>query len=111
MSANCARLAGRRPALLISDAAAVYAIAAGEDESDGLGIDAVLLYEDTSGEGLDCVVIEYRHGGLDDDGAGIEIFVDEVDGAAGDLHAVGQRLVLRVESRERGQERRVDVQN
>ena len=38
-------------------------------------------------------------------------FVDEMHRAAGDLHAVLQRLVLRVQTRKSRQQRRVDVQN
>ncbi len=47
------------------------------------------------------VVVEHRDGGLANDGAGVETFVDEVHGASGDLDAVRERGGLRVQSRER----------
>ena len=50
-------------------------------------------------------------GALHDDRAGVEMFVDEVDGAAGDFHAVRDRLRLRVDAGKRGQQRRMDVQD
>jgi hypothetical protein len=37
------------------------------------------------------------------------MFVDEVHGAAGDLHSIRERLRLRIHSRKRRQQRRVDV--
>jgi hypothetical protein len=43
--------------------------------------------------------------------AGIQIFVHEVYGTARHLDAMLQRLVLRRRGRERGQQRRVDVQH
>ena len=44
-------------------------------------------------------------------GPGIQVFVHEMHRAAADLHAVLQRLVLRVEPRKGRQQRRMDVQN
>ena len=55
------------------------------------------------------VVVEHRHGPLGDDGAGVETFVDEVHGHAGDLDAVAQGVVDRRGARESGQQRRVQV--
>src|SRR4051794_11970275 len=48
-------------------------------------------------------------GALEDDRPGVHAVVDEVDGDAEHLHAVGQRLLHRAEARERRQQRRVDV--
>ena len=45
---------------------------------------------------------------LQDDGAVVEVLVDEVHGASGDLYAVFEGLLLGVESGERGQQRGVD---
>jgi hypothetical protein len=48
----------------------------------------MLLSEDSRGEGVVSIFIKHRHGCLNDDGAGIEKLIDEVDGAAGDFDAV-----------------------
>ena len=48
---------------------------------------------------------------LHDDRAGIELAGDEVHGRAGDLHAVRERLVLRIDAGERRQQRRMDVED
>ena len=50
-----------------------------------------------------------RHGLLGDDRPAVEGRVDEVDGAAGDPHARGERVLDRVRARERRQERRMRV--
>ena len=71
----------------------------------------MLLCENAGGERLHGIVVQHRHGGLHDDGAGVQVFVDEVDGAAGDFDAVLQRLVLRVQAGEGGQQRRMDIEN
>ena len=57
------------------------------------------------------VVVQHRHRRLNQDRAGVQILVHEMHGAAGDLDAVLQRLVLRVEAGKGGQQRRMDVQN
>src|SRR5690348_1832476 len=93
------------------DAAAFDAIAAFEDDAHGFGIDAMLFGEDAGGERLLGVVVADGHGGLEDDGAGVEIFVHEVHSAAGDFHAVIERLALGFESRERGEKRRMDIED
>ncbi len=55
------------------------------------------------------VAVEDGHRGLGDDRAGVGAGVDEVDGAPGDARPVRERLGLRVDPRERGEERGVDV--
>ncbi len=45
------------------------------------------------------------------DGAVVEVLVNEVHGAARDFYAVVERLFLRLQSRKRRQQRRVDVQD
>jgi hypothetical protein len=57
------------------------------------------------------VAVEDGDGGLDDDGAGVEAFVDEMDGAAGEFYAVLQGLELGLEAGEGGQQRGVDVED
>ena len=60
-----------------------------------------------------CLVIvgQDRHGLLGDDRATVERLVDEVDGHAGDPHPVRQRVANGVCARERGQQRRVGVED
>ena len=48
----------------------------------------------------DGVVIQDGNGRLQQDGAAVEILIHEMDGAAGDLHAVGQGLILRIQAGE-----------
>jgi len=71
----------------------------------------MLLAEDARRQRLGGVVIAHWHGSLDDDGTAIELRRDEMHGHAGDLHAILDRLALSVYSRERGEERRMDVEN
>ena len=80
-----------------------------EEDADRVRVDAVFDLEDPRGQGVHGVGVEHRHGGLEDDRAGVEIAVHEMHGGAADAHAVRERLVLRVEPGERGQKRRVDV--
>src|SRR6185503_7045797 len=54
--------------------------------------------------------IEHGNGGLDQDGAGIEKFVDNMNGTAGNPHPMIEGLALGVESRERREQGRVNVQ-
>ena len=82
-----------------------------QDDFYGLGVDAMFFFQDARGKGVLVVGIEDRDGGLKDDGAGVEIFVDEVDGAAGEFYAVVEGLLLRFEAGERGEERGMDVED
>jgi hypothetical protein len=82
-----------------------------QDDFYGLGVDAMLLFQDALGKGVFVVGVEDRDGGLQDDGTGVEIFVDEVDGAAGEFYAVFESLALRFESWKRRKERWVDIEN
>ena len=52
-----------------------------------------------------------RDDGLQDDWAGVEIFVHEMHGAAAELDAVFERLALRLETRKRGQQRGMNIQD
>ena len=71
----------------------------------------MLFDEDALGEGVGVVRIEDGDCALEDDGAVIEALVDEVDGAAGDFDSVIERLLLGVETGERGQQRRMDIED
>src|SRR5208337_4521869 len=95
----------------VEDAAAGDFVVPFQDDFYGLGVDAMLLFEDAVGKGVLVVGVEDGDDGLEDDGAGIEIFVDEVDGAAGEFYAVVEGLFLRFEAWERGEERGMDVED
>ena len=86
-------------------------VATGDDAADGLAVGNVLLLEDAFGEGVSVVAVEYGDEFLEDDGSVVELLVDEVDGAAGDLNAVVEGLSLGVETREGREQRGVDVED
>ena len=71
----------------------------------------LLFAENSRGEGFDGVVIVDGDDGLQDDGACVEVFVDEMDCAAGEFGAVFEGLALRFEAGERGKQRWVDIQD
>src|SRR5260370_28853834 len=71
----------------------------------------MFLFQDALGKGVLVVGIEDGDDGLQDDGAGVEIFVDKVDGASGELDAVVEGLLLRFEAGEGRQERRVNIED
>src|SRR5207247_8332088 len=85
--------------------------APGEELGDGAAVDAVLRLEDPRRETLGRVVIQDRHGLLQDDRSGVDTLVGEMDGAAADLHACLDRLALRFPAGERRQERGMDVED
>src|SRR5687767_5907657 len=75
------------------------------DDPERLDVGLVLLLEDAGGESLRRVVRFDTDGPLHEDRAPVEGLIDQVDGAPGDLHAVRDRLRLRVDARERWKER------
>jgi hypothetical protein len=95
----------------IEDAAASDLVVPFQDDFYGLGVDAMFLFQDAGGKSVLVVGIEDGDGGLQDDGAGVEIFVDEMDGAAGEFYAVVEGLFLGFEAGEGWEERRMDVEN
>ena len=60
---------------------------------------------------MDIVTIQNRHGFLQNDGPVVQMLVNKMDRATGQLHAVFKRLFLRVHSRKSGQQRRMNVDN
>ena len=62
-------------------------------------------FQDAVGQRVLVVGVEHRHGSLHEDGAVVEVLVHKMHGAAGDLHAVVERLVLRFQPREGRQQR------
>src|SRR6266849_1871658 len=74
-----------------------------EDDFHAFGVDAVFFFQDSLTEGVLVIGIFDGNDSLENDRTGIEIFVDEVHGTAGEFHAVLQRLLLRFEPGKRGQ--------
>ena len=81
------------------------------DAGDGFAVGDVFLGEDAVGEGVGVVGFEDGDNALQDDDAVVEVLVDKVDGATGDLDAVIECLGLGFEAGKRGQQRWVDVEN
>ena len=95
----------------IQYAAALDFVTAFEDDSHSFRINLVFLGEDAGGQRVFGVVVLDGDDRLEHDGTGVEIFVDEMDGAAGEFDAVFERLALRFEAGEGGEERRVNVED
>jgi len=62
----------------------------------------MLFLQNFTGERHFCIAVANGNNRLQDDRAGVEIFVDEMDGAAGEFHAVFERLALRFEAGNEG---------
>src|SRR2546427_5412649 len=82
-----------------------------QDNLNGFGIDTMLLFENFFGEGCFRIFVEDGDSGLQNDRAGVEIFVDEMHGAAGEFDAVFEGLALRFEAGEGGKQRRMNIQD
>src|SRR6516164_1093615 len=82
-----------------------------EDNLHRLAVDAVFFLQDALGKGVLIVAIEHWNHRLKDDRPRIEILIDEMHGASRELHAVLERLSLRLEPGKSRQERRVYIQN
>ena len=95
----------------MQDAAAGDFVVPFQNDFYSLGVDAMLLFQDALGKGVLVVGVENGDDGLQDDGAGVEIFVDEMDGATGEFYAVVEGLLLRFEAGERGKKRRMDIKD
>src|SRR5438132_8185136 len=72
--------------------------------------DAVLLDEYARGERFLRVIGHNGHGRLNDDRTAVELRGDKVHRTAVDAHAGFERAAVRVKTGERGQERRMNVQ-
>jgi hypothetical protein len=95
----------------LNDAAAFDFETAFEDDSNGFGINSVFLMQNARGEGVLRVVVFYWQDSLENDGASVEIFVDEMDGAASEFDAVFEGLALRFEAGERREKGRMNVED
>lgn len=93
------------------DAAAFDAEVAPENPGDGFRIDAMFFGEYAERQSFQGVVVENGNGGLQKNGAAVEIFIDKMNCTSGYFHSVLEGLVLGVESGEGGKQRRMDVQD
>ena len=71
----------------------------------------MFLFENARGECVSGVSRQHGHGTLNDDWAPVEFGRDEVDGDTAHFHPVSDRLLLRIESRECRQQRRMNVED
>ena len=71
----------------------------------------MLLREDSRRERFGCISRKNWHGALHHDWPAVQFRSDEVDGYAAHLHAMLNRLPLRLQTRKRRQQRRMDVEN
>ena len=60
----------------------------------------MFLPENTFGQSVLIVGVEYGNGFLDDDGAVIQFFVHEMHRTAGNFDSIGKGLLLGLETRE-----------
>ena len=97
--------------MLLDDAAAVDFEVSFQDKFNGFGVDSVLFAQDVLGEGGFGVIVGDGDDGLQNDGAGVKIFVDEMNRAAGKFYAVFEGLALGFEAGKRRQQRRMDIQD
>lgn len=95
----------------LNDPAAFDFEAAFEDDSNCFGINSVFLVQDSRGKCVLCVVVVHGQNGLENDGTGIEIFIDKMDCAAGEFDAIFEGLALRLKAGKRRQQRWVNVQD
>src|SRR5262245_62776464 len=84
---------------------------AAQHKRNRLGVYYVLLGQNFGRKRFFSISGRHRHGGLFDDRAVIQLFVDQVYSATRKFHAVFNRLSLRVESREGRKQRGMYVQN
>src|SRR5690242_14767405 len=76
------------------DAAAGDCVTPFEDGFDGFGINAMLLFQNARAERVFGVSVFDRDDGLQNNRAGIEIFVHEMHRAAGEFYSVFEGLAL-----------------
>jgi hypothetical protein len=92
-------------------APALNLVLAAGDAGNCFAVGDVLFNENAFGESVGVVGLENGDRSLKNDGSVIEMLVHKVDRAAGDLHAIVERLLLGIEAGEGGKQRGVDVEN
>src|ERR1035437_9440487 len=80
-----------------------------QHDIDRLAVSHVFLLEDACRECVFIVVIKHRHRFLHNDGPVIKFLIHEMHGATGYFHPICERLLLRLQSRKRRQQGRMDV--
>ena len=78
---------------------------------DRFGVHDVLLLQNASRQRVFVIAVEHGHYFLHQDGAVVEVGVHEVDSAARNLHAIVESLLLRLQSRKRRQQRRMNIED
>src|ERR1039457_5020581 len=71
-------------------------------QPDRFRIDSMFFGKNPCGQCHFIITLGNRHGGLDNDGTGVGPSINEVDGTAGNLCTVIDRLTLGMQPRERG---------
>src|SRR5207245_2149689 len=77
----------------------------------GFGIDAMLFFQNVLRERGFGISIEDGNDGLENDRAGVEIFVNKMDSATGEFYAVFESLALGFEAGEGREERRMNIKD
>src|SRR5262249_13696906 len=84
---------------------------AGQHEVDRLGIDSMLFFQNACRERLPCVIVLDGNHRLQNDRSTIESIVHKVYRASAEFDAVLQRFLLRIHTRKRWKQRRMDMQD
>jgi hypothetical protein len=82
-----------------------------EDDANRFRVEAMLLDENARGEPLNSIVLEDRHRGLQNDRTGVNVRRHQMDRRSAQPDAMLQRLFLRVDTGERGKQRRMNVED
>src|SRR5579871_2851727 len=83
-------------ASVLNHAPILHTHSACQHQPDRFAVDPMLFLENARRKRRFRVAVFYRHRGLQDDRAVIQILVDKMHGASTDLHAVLERLALRL---------------
>lgn len=102
-------LRGKGSDLFPEDAAALHGNFAARNGADAFRVKLVFGGVDALMQTRGGVMVENGHGLLADDGAGIHAGVHKMHGAAGDFHAVVERLFPGFEPGKGGQQRGMDI--
>ena len=97
--------------LTAEEAAAANLVVAAHNKGKRLGVGDVLLGENALCEGVGVVGVERGNRALEDDDAVVEMLIDKMHRAAGELDAVVEGLGLRIEAGKGGQQRGMNIEN
>src|SRR6267378_1317709 len=85
-------------------------LAAGND-SQRFGIQSVLFFQYALGKRLFVIFVEHRNDSLRDDWPAIECLINKGHRATAEFDAMFQSLLLRIKTRERRQQARMNIQD